>query len=98
MAGAHMFQTVQHPKLDRLGLVSIRDFLKKRERYLWPVAPNNKADGVNLTPITVVASIDPGLLENLIDMGRISTDSVDDCCSAARTNLVVIVMSTITVD
>jgi hypothetical protein len=29
MAGAHMFQAVQDPKLDTLGLVAIRDFLKK---------------------------------------------------------------------
>jgi hypothetical protein len=32
-----------------------------------------------LTPITVVASIDPELLENLIDMEEIDADSVDDC-------------------
>jgi hypothetical protein len=31
------------------------------------------------TPITVVASIDPELVENLIDMERIDGDSVDDC-------------------
>jgi hypothetical protein len=42
------------------------------------VAQNNKADGVNVTPITVVASIDPELLENLIDMEEIDADSVDD--------------------
>jgi hypothetical protein len=59
MAGAPMFQAVQHPELDTLGQVAIRDFLKKRARYLRLVAQNNKADGVNLTPITVVASIDP---------------------------------------
>jgi hypothetical protein len=58
MAGAHMFQAVQHPELDTLGLVAIRDFLKKRARYLRLMAQNNKADGVNVTPITVVASID----------------------------------------
>jgi hypothetical protein len=51
MAGAPMFQAVQHPELDALGLVGIRDFLKKRERYLRFVAQNNKADGVNVTPI-----------------------------------------------
>jgi hypothetical protein len=68
MAGASMFQAVQNPKLDTLGQVAIRDFLKKRARHLRLVAQNNKADGVNLTPITVVASIDPKLLENLIDM------------------------------
>jgi hypothetical protein len=43
------------------------------------VAQNNKADGVNVTPITVVASNDPELLENLIDMEEIDADSVDDC-------------------
>jgi hypothetical protein len=43
------------------------------------VAQNNKADGVNVTPITVVASIDPELLENLIDMEEIDAESVDDC-------------------
>jgi hypothetical protein len=43
------------------------------------VAQNNKADGVNVTKITVVASIDPELLENLIDMEKIDADSVDDC-------------------
>jgi hypothetical protein len=59
MAGTHMFQAVQHPELDTLGLVAIHDFLKKRARYLRLVAQNNKADGVNVTPITVVASIGP---------------------------------------
>jgi hypothetical protein len=38
MAGAHMFQAVQHPELDTPGLVAIRDFLKKRARYLRLVA------------------------------------------------------------
>jgi hypothetical protein len=79
MAGAPMFQAVQHPELDTLGLVAIHDFLKKRARYLQLVAQNNKADGVNVTPITVVASIDSELLENLIDMEMIDVDSVDDC-------------------
>jgi hypothetical protein len=79
MTGAHMFQAVQHPELDTLGLVAICDFLKKRARYLWLVNQINKADGVNITPITVVASIDPELLENLVDMEKIDEDSVDDC-------------------
>jgi DNA-directed RNA polymerase subunit K/omega len=48
--------------------VAIRDFLKKRARYLRLVAQNNKADEVNVTPITVVASIEPELLKILIDM------------------------------
>jgi hypothetical protein len=78
MAGARMFQAVQHPELDTLGLLVIRDFLK-RKRYLRLVAQNNKADGVKVTPITVVALIDPELLENLIDMEKIDADSVDDC-------------------
>jgi hypothetical protein len=55
MAGAPMFQAVQHPELDTLGQVAIHDFLKKRARYLRLVAQNNKADGVNVRPITVVA-------------------------------------------
>jgi hypothetical protein len=79
MASAHMFQAVQHPELDTLGLLAIRDFLKKRARYLRLVAQNNKADGVNVTPITVVASIDPELLENLIHMEEIDAESVEDC-------------------
>jgi hypothetical protein len=79
MAGAPMFRAVQHPELDTLGQVAIRDFLKKRARYLRLVAQNSKADGVNFTPITVVASIDPELLKNLIDMEKIDADSVDDC-------------------
>jgi glyceraldehyde-3-phosphate dehydrogenase/erythrose-4-phosphate dehydrogenase len=79
MAGAHMFQAVQHPELDTLGQVAIRDSLKKRARYLRLVAQNNKADGVNVTPIAVVASIDPELLENLIDMVEIDAELVEDC-------------------
>jgi hypothetical protein len=79
MAGAPMFQAVQHPELDTLGQVAIREFLKKVARYLRLVAQKNKADGVNVTPITVVALIDPELLENLIDMEKIDADSVDDC-------------------
>jgi hypothetical protein len=79
MAGALMFQAVQHPELDTLGQVAIQDFLQKRARYLRLVAQNNKADGINVTPNAVVASIDPELLENLIDMEKIDADSVDDC-------------------
>jgi hypothetical protein len=74
-----MFQAVQHLELDTLGLETIRDFLKKRARYLRLVAQHNKADDANVTPITVVASIDPKLLEILIDMEKIDADSVDDC-------------------
>jgi hypothetical protein len=58
--------------------VIILNFLKKRARYLRLVAQNNKADGFNVPPITVVASIDPELLENVIDMEKIDADSVDD--------------------
>jgi hypothetical protein len=79
MAGAHMFQAIQHPELDTLGLVAIKNFLKKRARYLRLVAQNNKADGVNVTPITAVASIDPELLGNLVDMEEIDAESADDC-------------------
>jgi anion-transporting ArsA/GET3 family ATPase len=79
MGGAHMFQAIQHPELDTLRLVAIRDFLKKRARYLQLVAQNNKVDGVNVRPITVVTSIDPELLENLIDMEEVDAESVDDC-------------------
>jgi hypothetical protein len=43
------------------------------------VAQKDKADGVHVTPITVVASIHPELLANLIDMKKIDADSVDDC-------------------
>jgi hypothetical protein len=74
MAGAHMFQAVQHPELYTLDLVAIRDFLKKRARYLRLVTQKNKAYGVNVTPIAVVASIDPELLENLIDMEEIDAE------------------------
>jgi hypothetical protein len=59
MFGAHMFQADQHPELYTLGIVDICAFLKKRARYLRLVSQNNKGDGVNVTPITVVASIDP---------------------------------------
>jgi hypothetical protein len=34
MAAAPMFQAEQHPELGTLGQVAIRDFLKKRARYL----------------------------------------------------------------
>jgi hypothetical protein len=70
MAGAHISQAVQHPELNTPGLVAISDFLKKRARYLRLVTQNSKADGVNVTPITVVASIDPELLEKPDRYGR----------------------------
>jgi hypothetical protein len=60
IAGAHISQAVQHSELNMLGLVAIRDFLKRRARFLRLVTQNNRADGVNVTPITVVASIDQG--------------------------------------
>jgi hypothetical protein len=43
------------------------------------VAQNNKADCFNVTPITLMASIDPELLENLIDMEEIDAESVEEC-------------------
>jgi hypothetical protein len=49
MGGAPLFQAVQHPELDKLGIMAIHDFLKKRARYLRLVAQNNKADGVNVS-------------------------------------------------
>jgi hypothetical protein len=39
-AGAHVLQAVQHPELDTLSLLAIRDFLKKRARYLRLVTQN----------------------------------------------------------
>jgi hypothetical protein len=72
-------QAIQHPEFITLCLVAICDFLKERASYLRLVAQNNKADAVNVTPITVVASVDTKLLENLIDMEEIYADSVDDC-------------------
>jgi hypothetical protein len=42
------------------------------------------ADSVNVTPITVVDSIDPELLGNLIDMEEIDAESVDDCTVFCR--------------
>jgi hypothetical protein len=43
------------------------------------VAQNNMADGVNVTPITVLASIDQELLEYLTDIEEIDAESVEDC-------------------
>jgi hypothetical protein len=43
------------------------------------VAHNNKANGVNVMSITVVALIDPELPENLVDMEEIDAESIDDC-------------------
>jgi hypothetical protein len=40
--------------------------MKNQASYLRLVAQISKAVGVNVTPITVVASIDPELLVNLI--------------------------------
>jgi hypothetical protein len=67
--------------------VAIRDFLRKRARYLWLVTQNNIAEGVNFTPITVLASIDPELLENLNDMEKIVAESVGDCTDKALWNI-----------
>jgi hypothetical protein len=50
MADAHVFQAAQQSELNTLGLVAIRNILKKRARYLRLVAQNNKADGVKVTP------------------------------------------------
>jgi hypothetical protein len=70
MAGVHVVQAVQHPELEKLGLLATRDFLKKRVRYLRLVAQENKEDGVNGTPITIAASIDPKILVNHINMEK----------------------------
>jgi hypothetical protein len=43
------------------------------------VAHKNKADSVNVTSITQVASIDSELLMKLVDMEEIDADSVEDC-------------------
>jgi hypothetical protein len=59
--------------------VAIREFLKKRACYRRLVAQNNTAEGVNVTPIKLAASIDPELLENVIHMEGIDAESIDDC-------------------
>jgi hypothetical protein len=79
MAGAHMFQAVQHPELDTLGLVAILNFLKKRTRCLRLVAQSNKAGSVNVTPIIVVASIDLELHDDIIDLEKIDAISMEEC-------------------
>jgi hypothetical protein len=79
MAGVHMFQAVQHLEFEMLGLVAIRDYLKKRARFLRLVAQNTKANSVNFTPIAVVASFESMLLKNLIDMQVIDAESIEDC-------------------
>jgi hypothetical protein len=43
------------------------------------VAQNNEADGVNVTQITEVASVDPELPENLIYMKEIDAESIEEC-------------------
>jgi hypothetical protein len=45
-------------------------------------------DGVKVTPITVEASIDPDLLENIIDMDEIDAESVDDCTYESVTEFI----------
>jgi hypothetical protein len=72
-----VFQAVQYPKPDALGLVAIRDVLKKRARYLRLVSENNEAAKFSVTPITLVISIDQGKVENHIDMEN-------DRCGCAR--------------
>jgi hypothetical protein len=80
VAGTHLFQMVAHPELSKLGQVAIRDFLKMRARYLLLVKENNKAEGVNITRTTVVASLHPDLLENLACMGKIKdAECAEDC-------------------
>jgi hypothetical protein len=75
-----MFQMVAHPELNKLGQVAIRDFLKLRARYLLLVKEKNKADDVNITPTTVVASLDSDLLENLAAKGKIKdAKSAEEC-------------------
>jgi uncharacterized membrane protein len=59
--------------------VTIRDFLKTRARYLRLLVQNNKAGGFIVALITMAASIDPKLLENLIYIKNIGADSVNDC-------------------
>jgi hypothetical protein len=54
------------------------------------VADNNQADGVNVTPITVVASIDPELVGNLIDMEKIDAGSIDDCTDEGEIKFLVL--------
>jgi hypothetical protein len=74
-----VIQVVKYLELDTLGLVAIRDFLKKRVRYLRLVAQINKAQGVNVTPITVVASTYPELLVFYrLDQCRLTLSCVDD--------------------
>jgi hypothetical protein len=84
MADADMFQAIKHPEIGTPGLVAIRQLLKKRARYLRLMAQNDKAEGVSVTLITLVAWIDPELLENLIGIGEIEADSVDDCTVFCR--------------
>jgi hypothetical protein len=77
MAGAPMFQAIQHPELDTLGLVAIRDFLKKRARYLRLVAQNNKADDRNLR-LDFINGKPKKAVENLVSVTRPDREQTRD--------------------
>jgi hypothetical protein len=64
MAGAHVFQAVQHMELDILGQLFICNFLKTRARFMRIVAQNNTSYRVDVTLITMVVSIYSELLES----------------------------------
>jgi hypothetical protein len=90
MAGPQMFQAVQHTELGTLGQVAIRDYMKKRARYLRLVAQNNNVHRVSILLIVVVASRDLELLQNFVDMRKIHDYALDEdhgeysCYSQAR--------------
>jgi hypothetical protein len=77
---AHVFQPVVHPELTRVGQAPIQVFLQARDRYLLIIQEANKTAGVQMTPTTVMASMDPDLLLNLIDLGEIQgVSSLANC-------------------
>jgi hypothetical protein len=79
MAGARMFQAVQTPGALHARPSNYSRLFDEASALSAARDAENKADGVNATPVKVVASIDQNLLGNLIDTENIDADSVYDC-------------------
>jgi hypothetical protein len=72
-----IYTPVSAPELRSLGQEPIRKFLRDRAVYLRRLEERKKEPGCDfLTPVSLVTSVDPDLLEGLIFTGELPEECV----------------------
>lgn len=75
---------IEHPVLKRLGKTNIRKFLADRGSYVREIQERSAQDNGTIgRPVSLTFSIDPHVLESLVDLRQFGADIVAFCSRMA---------------